>query len=188
MKVVKITLCVASAVMLAACGGGGSSGGGAIGSLGAMTATGEKPTTSDAAVQKLDASWTKVANEGGSLNMASATVVQYGAGDSYVQKTVTGSGTCSNAFFGGDPAYGVVKACYTQSGTASTTTPTTTDVYLAAEGAGFTVATGSSVKYGAGSVWIAKPVSGSGSCTNAFFGTDPVPNVVKACYLVAATR
>ena len=111
--------------ILAACGGG-SGGGGSFGGLGTTTtaskeaestsATGGKEAA--ATVQKLDASWTKVADEGQTVSLATATVVQYGANDSFVQKTVTGSMSCTNAFFG-HPLPGVAKACYTQSGTAA---------------------------------------------------------------------
>jgi hypothetical protein len=37
------------------------------------------------------------------------------------------------------------------------------------------------VRYGADTRWVQKTVNGTVPCTNAFFGTDPAPVVVKSC-------
>jgi hypothetical protein len=37
------------------------------------------------------------------------------------------------------------------------------------------------VRYGADTRWVQKTVNGTVACTNAFFGTDPAPFVVKSC-------
>ena len=56
--------------------------------------------------------WTMIAEEGGSFQIASpAKDVRYGDGTRWVSKAVVGAGTCTNAFFGKDPAYGVRKRC-----------------------------------------------------------------------------
>ena len=49
---------------------------------------------------------------------------------------------------------------------------------IATEGATFTVPAGTVVRYGAGNAWIY--ATGSGTASNAYFGKDPVINVVKA--------
>lgn len=59
-------------------------------------------------------SWTKIAGEGQSFSVAAGTVVRYGAGSTWIQKTVSGAGACTNAFFGKDPAVGVTKQCQVQ--------------------------------------------------------------------------
>jgi hypothetical protein len=41
------------------------------------------------------------------------------------------------------------------------------------------------VAYGADGDFVYRTFSGGVACTNAAFGTDPVPNVVKACYLTS---
>lgn len=143
-----------------------------------------------------------VAAEGGTFNMATATLVSYGAGSSWIQKMVTGTGTCNNAFFGSDPAFLVAKSCVADMGTAvpppapsppppppppPPAPPPTGGVTLAAEGGTFTVATATVVSYGADTRWVQKTVTGTGSCTNAFFGTDPAPNTVKSCVAPAGT-
>ncbi|VTU23434.1 Endoglucanase precursor [Variovorax sp. PBL-H6] len=55
---------------------------------------------------------------------------------------------------------------------------------LATEGGTFTVSSPTLVAYGAGTRWVQKTVNGTVPCTNAFFGTDPAPFVVKSCRVV----
>lgn len=57
---------------------------------------------------------------------------------------------------------------------------------IADEGGTFTVPAMSTVRYGAGTSFVVKTVSGTAACTNEFFGSDPLPGIGKACYLVAA--
>lgn len=62
--------------------------------------------------------WTQVANEYGSFTVTGTRTVRYGANGSWITKVVPGllypnaSVPCTNTFFGGDPTYGVIKACY----------------------------------------------------------------------------
>jgi serine protease len=55
--------------------------------------------------------WTHIADEGQGFTVSGTQTVRYGSGSSWITLGVTGSGTCSNAFFGNDPIYGVVKRC-----------------------------------------------------------------------------
>ncbi len=112
------------------------------------------------------------------------TLVRYGVDSRWVEKTVIGTVPCTNAFFGRDPAPDVVKACYAGAAPAPAPPPPPPPPpagSLAAEGASFTVAAPTLVRYGAGTRWVQKTVTGTVACTNAFFGTDPAPNVVKSC-------
>jgi hypothetical protein len=52
---------------------------------------------------------------------------------------------------------------------------------LAPEGGTFTVSAETVVKYGADTRWITRTVTGTVSCTNAYFGSDPAPFTVKSC-------
>jgi hypothetical protein len=52
---------------------------------------------------------------------------------------------------------------------------------LAQEGGTFTASTETVVKYGVDTRWIIKTVTGTVSCTNAYFGSDPAPCTVKSC-------
>lgn len=54
---------------------------------------------------------TLIANEGESFTVTGTGTVRYGAGTRFVEKSVTGAGQCTSAFFGSDPAVGTVKTC-----------------------------------------------------------------------------
>jgi PKD repeat protein len=55
--------------------------------------------------------WIKVADEDQTFVVAGSKTVRYGTGNSWIQRTLSGSVHCSNAFFGGDPAHLIVKEC-----------------------------------------------------------------------------
>ncbi len=55
--------------------------------------------------------WAKIADEGGSFTVGTSVRVRYGANATWVEKTLTGAGQCTNEFFGGDPLQGVAKQC-----------------------------------------------------------------------------
>ena len=55
--------------------------------------------------------FTKIADENGDFTVTGTQTVRYGAGMSFVSKSVTGPGQCTNAFFGSDPAVGIAKVC-----------------------------------------------------------------------------
>ncbi len=218
-------------------------------------------------------SWTKIASEGASFSVNGTQTVRYGAGSTWIQKIVSGSGTCTNAYFGSDPVFGTTKECDVLNSASSTPTttvltasanpvsigqsitltasitgasPTGTVTFkdgattlgtgtisdgkatlatslsitgarsltasyagdanngaslatlsetvnatggtwtkIASEGASFSVSGTQTVRYGAGSTWIQKTVSGSGACTNAYF-SDPLPGTVKECDVLSS--
>lgn len=115
--------------------------------------------------------WTKIAAESQTFVLGSSQVVRYGAGSTWIQKTINGSFTCSNGYFGQDPAPSVVKECDVAAAW----------VKAAGEYQKFTVATTQTVRYGAGSSWVQKTVSGTVSCNNTFFGQDPAHGLTKEC-------
>ena len=59
--------------------------------------------------------WTRIATENQTFTVPTAQTVRYGAGTQWVERLVSGTGQCSNAFFGSDPAKMTVKACETLS-------------------------------------------------------------------------
>lgn len=131
--------------------------------------------------------YTNLVAEGASFSVTGTQTVRFGADTRWIQKSVTGSGQCTNTFFGSDPAYGTYKSCQLVT-TASTPTPTTpTMTTIASENGSFTVSGTQTVYYGAGTNWIQKSVTGSGSCSNAFFGSDPAYGTVKSCQVAAAS-
>jgi subtilisin family serine protease len=68
--------------------------------------------TQGAMAQTTTGTWTRVATEHQSFTISGAAkTVRYGAGTRWISKSVAGNAVCGNAFFGQDPAYGVLKAC-----------------------------------------------------------------------------
>ena len=58
-----------------------------------------------------DSLWTVIAAEDQSFSVTGTRTVRYGSGTSWIARAVTGSGACTNTWFGGDPIFGVVKVC-----------------------------------------------------------------------------
>lgn len=130
--------------------------------------------------------WTKVADEGGSFTLPARAAVRYGSVAKYATKTIAaGAVKCNNATFG-DPLPNVVKACFAQLQVVPVPVANPAGPKVADEGGSFTVSTATSVHYGAGSKWVQKSVTGTGLCTNAFFGKDPMVGTSKACFLAVA--
>lgn len=126
--------------------------------------------------------WGRVADEGQDFVVTGTQTVRYGSGSSWITRSVTNGGSCTNAFFGSDPLPGIVKQCEVY-GNATTPGTGTTWTYIASEWQSFTVTGTQTVRYGSGSSWITKSVTNGGLCTNDYFGTDPLPGVVKQCEL-----
>ncbi len=122
--------------------------------------------------------WTYLVDEGQPFALTAPTRVRYGAGSTWVERDVpAGQAFCTNDFFGTDPLRGVFKHCETQGGTSSGAWS-----FVANEWGAFTLATPRRVRYGIGTVWIERDLpSGQVSCTNTFFGRDPLVGIVKRC-------
>jgi len=135
------------------------------------------------------ATWTACANEGGTCSFSGTREVRYGTATSFVSKTFTSSVACTNAVFG-DPAYGVPKSCSYSSTTVAAPAPAPAPVTwtaCASEGGTCTVSGTREVRYGSGTTFVSRTVTGSVACTNAVFG-DPTPGVVKACSYSSVTQ
>jgi hypothetical protein len=72
--------------------------------------------------------------------------------------------------------------------TAKEITPTSAGTWtkVADEWNSFTLGSSQYVRYGSGSNWIGKYVSGTVSCSNSTFGSDPAPGVAKQCQAYSA--
>ena len=164
-------LALLAASILSACGGGGSP-------------TADGAATSARALEASasgDAGWTTIAGEHQSFAVEGTQIVRYGIGSDWITKRVTGGGECSNEWFGVDPSYGIVKQC--DLGGAAADEGWTR---IATEGEGFAVSGTQTVRYGSGSTWLLKSVTGGGQCSNGWFGNDPLVGVVKQCEVVSA--
>ncbi len=58
-------------------------------------------------------------------------------------------------------------------------------VTIAEEGQTFTLASAETVRYGTGSKWTSKVVTGTGQCTDAFFGNDKMTGLAMQCQVLA---
>jgi glucose/arabinose dehydrogenase len=164
-RALRVVLALCAVFSLAACGGGGEADG---------------PGLSREVASAEGDTWQHVANEGQSFTLADSRTVRYGAGSSWVQRTLSGTAQCSNATFGSDPAFGVAKTCQALS-TVTEPPPVVQWTRIASEGQSFTVAGTRIVRYGTGTRWVQRSVTNSGQCTNAFFGSDPAFGMGKVC-------
>ena len=57
---------------------------------------------------------------------------------------------------------------------------------IADENGDFVVTGTQTVRYGAGTMFVTKVVTGAGQCTNTFFGSDPAVGTAKACEVMTA--
>jgi len=121
-------------------------------------------------------SWVTCAAEGGTCSFNGTLQIRYGTATNFVTRTATGSIACSNAVFG-DPAPGFVKSCSYANATAPVAPTWTT---CASEGGTCTVSGTREVRFGAGTSYVSKVVTGLVQCTNAIFG-DPAYGVAKSC-------
>jgi hypothetical protein len=123
--------------------------------------------------------YSSCATEGGVCPVTGPTTVAYGAVGAFADRLVTAdSAACTNNAFGTDPIYGVAKACYLapNGGPAGWAA-------CATEGGTCTPGAARTVVYGARGAFYARWETGPVSCTSTAFGGDPIPGVVKACYL-----
>ncbi len=84
--------------------------------------------TSAAVSPPTSGTWTPIVKEGAAFNVAGTQTVRYGADTRWVQKSVTNSGQCTNAYFGNDPAYGIQKSCELLTTSAPAAAPAPTPV------------------------------------------------------------
>ena len=69
----------------------------------------------------VDPGWTTIADEGEDFSVGGTQTVRFGAGDAWISQSVSAGGSCTNGYFGSDPAFGVRKSC--QLATATTPPP-----------------------------------------------------------------
>jgi hypothetical protein len=126
--------------------------------------------------------FTFCAYEGGTCSVSDMHTVRYGAGTSFVFKTVLSTIACTAAAFGRDPAPGVTKDCR------YIPMPITANegwIACATEGKVCTIGgitpPGRLARYGAGTSYVYKAISSSIDCTAAAFGSDPAPGKAKDC-------
>ncbi|MBI5538129.1 MAG: hypothetical protein HY898_35735 [Deltaproteobacteria bacterium] len=120
-------------------------------------------------------------NEGQHIHSTTLIDVAYGADGRFFHRYGVTELDCNNAVFG-DPAPGKSKACYwTQRST--TILPGYRYCSREAESCAWSGGGQKLIKFGANGVFAQRSGSSGMACSSANFGGDPVPNVVKACYV-----
>lgn len=123
----------------------------------------------------------KLALEGQNFTLTAATIVSYGADTRWIDKTLTiGTYQCGNVSFGNDPAMYVAKSCVSK-GAAPAPVSVNGWTKVASEGQDFTLAASTTVRYGFGTMWSTKTLTGAQFCSNAVFGGDPAFGYPKSC-------
>lgn len=117
------------------------------------------------------------AKEGERCQFSGTGDVSYGAGDKWITKAATDGINCGVAAFGKDPAPNVLKTCKI----------VTVATKCAEEGAPCIFTGTRTIRYGANGIWAEKTATSAIHCGVAGFGRDPVPNVLKQCYIVPPT-
>ena len=140
----------------------GSSTGGGSGSGGALAGT-----------------WTQCASENGTCSIDGHKTVAFGASGRFTYGTLGNSTACTTGVFG-DPAPGVVKACYSETPPPAANTWTS----CASENGTCSFAGVMTVAYGANGAYDYATLPGGTSCSNSVFG-DPASGSVKSCYVIA---
>ena len=174
---IQVAICACLAAVLTACGGG-SGDTAATGKQGIAAAI-ESTRFSIATALSTNSEGSAfqfVAREGENFSVNGTRTVRFGAGTNWVEKLVSGGGQCTNSFFGSDPAFGVFKSC-----------EVTANQTVALEGEDFFIRGTQTVRFGAGTSWVEKLVSGGGQCTNDYFGRDPAFGVFKSCEVIAVS-
>jgi hypothetical protein len=119
-------------------------------------------------------------NENGTCSFTGTAPVAYGASGRFILKGFSNGTACNNTTFGEDPTPGIVKACYIPSGPAGFTFCSSENGTCHFGAAAF----GGVVYYGFDGAFTVKSFSGTAvACNNATFGQDPVPGIVKACFV-----
>lgn len=126
------------------------------------------------------ANWSKCAAENETCVFYGPYTVRYGTGSSWVTKTISDGTKCTNSVFG-DPAYGYTKECDIDLNSGAVPSPTPTTWSKCADEYGTCSLSGTHVvRYGTGSNWFLKSVTGSITCNDSAFG-DPAYGKAKEC-------
>lgn len=111
--------------------------------------------------------------------------VIYGANGIFVRKTLKGGAVCLPETFGvADPVPNVVKSCYVSNAAPRDSGLPASATFCAKDGQVCAFEGERFVYYGAKSKYISKLIKGGQVCLPQTFGIeDPLPNVLKSCYI-----
>jgi hypothetical protein len=137
--------------------------------------------TASAGLSSLPGTWTQCASEQDICAFSGTMTVAYGADGRYWYRVISNGTVCNNFYFGGDPNYGTVKACYLEP------VPPVSNVWTecAVENGNCSFSGTMTVAYGANGKFNYLTLNNGTACNNSVFG-DPNYGTVKSCYLMAA--
>jgi len=121
---------------------------------------------------EIDTTYAFCANENATCSFSGTRNVRYGANGIYAYRMLSNGAPCNNTTFG-DPVPGVGKQCAI--GPRDFT-------FCSNENASCTNSGSKIIAYGGNGSFIYRVKTGNFTCSNASFGEDPIPGVVKACY------
>ncbi|NOU62822.1 Bacterial alpha-L-rhamnosidase [Paenibacillus sp. LMG 31461] len=122
--------------------------------------------------------YTLCAAENGLCSFSGPSMVAFGANGAFSYKIANNGTACNVATFGNDPLPSLTKNCYL----APSGAPTSDWTQCATEAGTCTVTGTQNVLYGAKGAF-ASLVTGTTTCDNVAFGSDPISGVAKACYV-----
>ncbi len=118
--------------------------------------------------------WVKAVDAGQSFILTERQVVRFGSGANWVVKMASGTQVCDDATFPG-PVFAGPRQCQVLAPLVTVGWP-----MVASEGQKFTLVEPMIVRYGLGSTWVERTLSGTVNCNSTTF-TDPAPGVTKRC-------
>lgn len=131
--------------------------------------------------------WVPLVIEGQNFNVTGTQTIRYGAGSSWIERTLTGLGVCSNSFFGSDPLWRTLKTCQLWVPTPPVNASSSWSP-VAFEGGTYITNGTQTIRYGTGSTWTQRTFNGSVACNNDFFGTDPIFGTAKVCQVLLTNQ
>ena len=116
-----------------------------------------------------------------SATTAGATIASGTTATSTTGSSAATTSTTNAATSAADNSAAATAAASAPAATSSGTATVTAWLRFASDGDAITVTTPQTVRYGDGVHWVTMNVSSAGTCSAAFFGSDPAPWVYKSC-------
>lgn len=139
--------------------------------------------TRQAANPNAETQWIEITKEHEKFIAPVGVTVRYGSKAAYIAKKVASAGLvdCNDETFG-RALQAVAKSCYIEKQSTGVKLMETSNK-IAEEHEALHTISGTIVRYGVGQSWKSRVVGTTGVCDNSFFGGDPAPGILKACYM-----
>ena len=159
----RLAFCLVAGALVSSCGGGGNTESAPPTNAGVADAQ-TVDNTARRQVAGTTETWTPLASENQSFTTTGTQVVRFGnPWVAWVQKTITGAGQCTNAFFGSDPIQGVSKVCQVQAQGGGSLTVSWSTPSQNTDGTSLSNISGYRIAYGTSPSSLSQSVNVSGS-------------------------